>query len=83
MGHKLRVLLFSTGDSTRSQMAEGFLRKFASDELVAVSTAVQSPYSDPLAAEVMREIGVDISNQHSKAVKESLKETLFLCYYRL
>ena len=55
-------------------MAEGFLRKFAGEELAVVSTAVQSPDSDPLAVEVMREIGVDISGQQSRGVKESLKE---------
>ena len=44
-------------------MAEGFLRKFAGEELAVVSTAVQSPDSDPLAAEVMKEIGVDTSGQ--------------------
>ena len=55
-------------------MAEGFLRKFAGEALAVVSTAVQSPDSDPLAVEVMREIGVDISGQQSKGVKESLKE---------
>jgi arsenate reductase len=63
--HKPRVLFFSTSDSTRSQMAEGFLRKFAGEELAVVSTAVQSPDSHPLAAEVMKEIGVDISEQLS------------------
>jgi arsenate reductase (thioredoxin) len=72
--HKPRVLFFSTSDSTRSQMAEGFLRKLAGEELAVVSTAVQSSDSDPLAAEVMKEIGVDISGQQSRGVKESLKE---------
>jgi arsenate reductase (thioredoxin) len=72
--HKPRVLLFSTSDSTRSQMAEGFLRKLAGEELAVVSTAVQSSDSDPLTAEVMKEIGVDISGQQSRGVKESLKE---------
>jgi len=74
MDHKPRVLFFSTSDSTRSQMAEGFLRKLAGEELAVVSTAVQSSDSDPLAAEVMKEIGVDISCQQSRGVKESLKE---------
>jgi arsenate reductase len=55
-------------------MAEGFLRKLAGEELAVVSTAVQSSDSDPLAAEVMKEIGVDISGQQSRGVKESLKE---------
>ena len=74
MDHKPRVLFFSTSDSTRSQMAEGFLRKFAGEELAVVSTAVQSFDSDPMAAEVMKEIGVDIAGQQSRGVKESLKE---------
>jgi hypothetical protein len=47
VNHKPRVLFFSTGDSTRSQMAEGFLRAYASDDLVAASTAVDSVDRDP------------------------------------
>jgi arsenate reductase len=74
VNHKPRVLFFSTGDSTRSQMAEGFLRTFAGDELIAVSMAVRSSRSDPLAVEVMNEVGVDISGQRAKDVAESLKE---------
>jgi arsenate reductase (thioredoxin) len=74
MDHKPRVLFFSTGDSTRSQMAEGFLRTLAGDDLDAVSTAVASSDRDPLAVEVMEEVGVDISGQHAKDVAESLKE---------
>ena len=66
MDNKPRVLFFSTNDSTRSQMAEGFLRKFAGEELAVVSTAVEYPDSHPLAAEVLREIGVDISEQHAR-----------------
>jgi arsenate reductase (thioredoxin) len=74
VNHKPRVLFFSTGNSTRSQMAEGFVRTIAGDELVAVSTAVQSTESDPLTREVMNEVGVDISGQQAKDVAESLKE---------
>src|SRR5260370_29787468 len=59
--HKPRVLFFSAGDSTRSQIAEGFLRAFAGHELVAVSTATKSIEADPLACEVMKEVGIDIS----------------------
>jgi arsenate reductase (thioredoxin) len=72
--HKPKVLFFSTGDSTRSQMAEGFLRAFAGDKLIGVSTAVQSPERNPLTVEVMREVGVDISGQHAEALPQSLKE---------
>jgi arsenate reductase len=74
MDHKPRVLFFSTGDSSRSQMAEGFLRKLAGAELTVVSTAVQSTESDPLTRDVMQEVGVDISSQQPKDVGESLKE---------
>jgi arsenate reductase len=72
--HKPKVLVFSTGDSTRSQMAEGFFRTLAGDGLVPVSTSVQSPDVSPLAVEVMNEVGVDISGQHAKDLVHSLKE---------
>lgn len=74
MTHKPKVLFFSTGDTTRSQMAEGFLRAFAGDELVAASTAVQSVEPDPLALEVMQEVGVDISGQQPKDIAQFFKE---------
>jgi arsenate reductase len=74
MDHKPRVLFFSTGDSTRSQIAEGFLRQFAGDDLLAISTATQSAEADPLARDVMKEVGIVISGQHPKEVAESLKE---------
>jgi len=68
------VLFFSTGDATRSQMAEGFLHAFAGDKLIGVSTAVQTPERNPLTVDVMKEVGVDISGQHSEELAESLKE---------
>jgi arsenate reductase len=74
MDHKPRVLFFSLGDSTRSQIAEGFLRSFAGDEFVAMSTATRSLEADPLAREVMQEVGIDISEQRAKEIKESLTE---------
>ena len=74
MNHKPRVLFFSIGDSTRSQIAEGFLRTFAGDEFVAMSAATRSLEADALAREVMQEVGIDISGQHAKDIKESLTE---------
>jgi arsenate reductase len=71
---KPKVLFFSTGDSTRSQMAEGFLRAFAGDEVVGASTAVESIAHDPLVLEVMKEVGVDISGQHPKDIAQFFKE---------
>jgi len=72
MNHKPRVLFLSVGDSTRSQIAEGFLRTFAGDEFVSMSAATRSLEADPLAREVMQEVGIDISGQHVKDIKESL-----------
>lgn len=74
MTHKPKVLFFSTGDATRSQMAEGFLHAFAGDKLIGVSTAVQTPDRNPLTVDVMKEVGVDISGQHSEDLAQSLKE---------
>ena len=75
MKRKPKVLFFSTGDSTRSQMAEGFLRAFAGDEVVVASTAVQSIERDPLVLEVMKEVGVDISGQRPKDIGQFFKES--------
>jgi arsenate reductase (thioredoxin) len=74
MNHKPRILFFSTGDSTRSQMAEAFTRFFSSNQVVAVSTAVHSAESDPIVGEVMNEVGIDISTQHSKEIADVFKE---------
>jgi protein-tyrosine-phosphatase len=54
MNHKPRVLFFSLGDSTRSQIAEGFLTSFAGDEFVSMSAATCSLEADPLARELCR-----------------------------
>jgi arsenate reductase len=69
-----RVLFLCTGNSTRSQMAEGFLRHYAADSMVAVSAGIEPMPINPMAIEVMREIGIDISGQHAKDVATILKE---------
>jgi arsenate reductase len=74
MEQKLKVLFLSTGDSTRGQMAEGFVRQIAGDRFTAMSAGIEGRDRNPLAAEVMREIGVDISGQQAKEVKQSLNE---------
>jgi arsenate reductase (thioredoxin) len=74
MDHKPKVLFFSTGGTTRSQMAEGFLRTLAGDAMIAASTAVKAVDADPLTAEVMKEVGVDITTQHPKDVAQFFKE---------
>jgi len=67
------VLILCTGNSCRSQMAEGVLRAAAGDLLEVASAGSQpSGYVHPMAVEVMREIGIDISAQRSKSVREFL-----------
>ena len=73
LNYKSRILFFSTHDSTRSLIAEGFFKKFAGEEFQAVSTA-QSPEAAPLAQDVMNEVGIDISGQQAKQIKDSFKE---------
>jgi arsenate reductase len=67
------VLILCTGNSCRSQMAEGILRQLAGD-VVQVESAGSAPSGrvHPLAIEVMSEIGIDISGHRSKHLSEFL-----------
>lgn len=66
----LRVLFLCTGNSCRSQMAEGWARHLLGDRLQAHSAGTAPTVVNPLAVQVMREVGVDISSQSSKSVNE-------------
>ena len=74
MHKKAKVLFLSTGNSTRSQMGEGFLRALGGEEFEAASAGIEPGELNPLAIEVMKEVNIDISGQHAKNVAESLKE---------
>lgn len=74
MEKKTKVLFLSTGNSTRGQMAEGFTRQIAGDGLIAANAGIESPDSNPLVTEVMKEVGVDISGQRPKNAAQSIKE---------
>ena len=64
-----RVLFLCTGNSCRSHLAEGLLRKLAGDEYVSLSAGSRpADHVHPLAVEVMQEIGVDISDHNSKSI---------------
>ena len=65
---KPKVLFLCTGNSSRSQMAEGFLRSIAGAAFEALSAGTDPTPVNPLAVQVMREKGVDISRQVSKSV---------------
>jgi len=67
-----RVLILCTGNSARSQMAEGLLRRDAGDAFEVFSAGVEPSFVRPHAIEVMRELGIDISGQRSKSVDEFL-----------
>jgi arsenate reductase len=70
MSDKKRVLILCTGNSARSQMAEGLLRHIAGDRFEVESAGVEPSHVRPQAIEAMREIGINISGQHSKSVDE-------------
>lgn len=67
---KTKVLFLCTGNSCRSQMAEGFLRAYGGDAYEAYSAGTNPTTLNPLAVQVMSEVGIDISGQKSKNVTE-------------
>ena len=67
---KVRILFLCTGNSCRSQMAEGWARALRGDAVEAYSAGVEPHGMNPLAVRVMREAGVDISGHRSKHVNE-------------
>lgn len=70
MSDKRRVLILCTGNSARSQIAEGLLRHLAGDRFEVESAGIEPSSVRPEAIETMREIGVDISEHRSKSVDE-------------
>lgn len=67
---KERVLILCTGNSARSQMAEGILRDIAGDRFEVESAGTAPSRVRPEAIEAMSEIGIDISSYRSKSVDE-------------
>jgi arsenate reductase len=67
---KARVLILCTGNSARSQMAEGLLRQRGGGRYEVVSAGTKPVGVNALAIAAMREIGMDISMQRSKSVAE-------------
>jgi arsenate reductase len=68
--NKRKVLFLCTGNSARSQMAEGLMRFLRGDEFEVYSAGTEPKCVHPLAIKVMGEIGVDISHQRSQHVDE-------------
>jgi arsenate reductase (thioredoxin) len=67
---KKRILILCTGNSARSQMAEGLLRHDAGDRFEVFSAGTKPSYVRREAITAMRELGIDISGQRSKSVDE-------------
>jgi arsenate reductase len=73
---KAKVLFLCTGNSCRSQMAEGFLQHLAGDRFEVFSAGSRPKGLSPDAAESMKEVGIDISGQRSKNVTEFLGQRM-------
>jgi arsenate reductase len=67
---KKRVLILCTGNSARSQMAEGLLQALAGDRFEVFSAGTRPVGLNPNAVAALREIGIDISDHRSKSVDE-------------
>lgn len=78
MSHKLKILFLCTGNSCRSQMAEGWARRLRGNRIEAYSAGVETHGLNQRAVRVMAEAGVDISGQRSKQVSE-LADVEFDC----
>jgi arsenate reductase len=70
MNEKKRVLILCTGNSARSQMAEGVLRHDSGEAFEVYSAGVIASFVRPEAIQTMSEIGIDISNHRSKSIDE-------------
>jgi arsenate reductase len=67
---KKRVLILCTGNSARSQMAEGLLRHMAGEDFEMFSAGTKPVGLNPNAVAAMKEAGIDVSNHRSKSVDE-------------
>jgi len=72
------VLFLCTGNSCRSQMAEGWLRHLGGDRFEVFSAGIEAHGLNPRAVTVMREAGVDISHQKSEILDPELLKTIDL-----
>jgi arsenate reductase (thioredoxin) len=70
MNNKLKILFLCTGNSCRSQMAEGWARALKGDLVEPYSAGIETHGLNPLAVKVMAEAGVDISSHRSKLVAD-------------
>jgi arsenate reductase len=67
---RIKILFLCTGNSCRSQMAEGWTRALKGDRIEALSAGIETHGLNPRAVQVMAEAGVDISGQRSKTLAD-------------
>jgi arsenate reductase len=65
-----KILVLCTGNSCRSQIAEGYLRRFAGDHAAVFSAGIETHGVNPQAIEIMKEDGIDISSHTSNLIDE-------------
>ena len=70
----MNILFLCTGNSCRSQMAEGWARALADDSITVQSAGIEAHGKNPRAIAVMQEAGLDISQQESTRVDEAMLE---------
>lgn len=75
MPKKLKLLFLCTGNSCRSQMAEGFTRAIKGNEIEAFSAGIETHGLNPNAVKVMKEAGVDISSHKSQNINKFKDKT--------
>lgn len=75
MDYPVRVLFLCTGNSARSQMAEGFLHMIGKSHFDVFSAGTNPTTLHPMAIKVMDEINIDISNHHSKDLSQFVGQT--------
>ena len=68
----VKVLFICTGNSCRSQIAEGLLRSMAGDQCKVFSAGSHPSRVNPMAIEIMKEVGIDISNHTSDPIDDYL-----------
>lgn len=71
-----KVMFLCTGNSCRSQMAEGFLRSYARHRFTVYSAGLLATVVHPRAISVMREAGIEISHHTSKEIDEDLLKSM-------